>query len=395
MKRYIQKINNLLLEKWLQFFLLFCSSMLFLIPQIVSEIKYIFILLFYFSFIVQALLLIRKSYFFFIFRTLLIIFLCFEISFGLLNSKGYNSNNYLIAVENYWMHDDILGYRHLPNCTKIRSVEIFGKDTAFDVCYSSDEFGRRINDEIKFNNSIRENSFKKKHAVFLGCSFTFGYGLKDSSTFPSMFENLNPDYKSYNFGVTGYGPNHICYQFDDGINIFNNFSVPEDSGFCLYTYIDDHLNRVYGGSDYLKRGENIPEVYVYNNKLVRTQRPYLQRKLTWFLNNSETMKYFNINLTYPKTDKFYKRFADIINYIAGKYWNIKPHGEFYIGLYPCNPIDTSWIKFLDKRIKVINIQSPIDFETNASYKIKYDGHPTEKLNYYYTKEFSKSIVKKN
>ncbi len=78
-----------------------------------------------------------------------------------------------------------------------------------------------------------------------------------------------------------------------------------------------------------------------------------------------------------------------------KYINIKPLGEFYVGLYPYKycVLDTSWIKFLDKKIKVLNIPPPIDFETNSSYKIKSDGHPTKELNSYYVKEISKLIFK--
>jgi len=275
---------------------------------------------------------------------------------------------------------------------KNRYTKISGSDTVYDVYYSSDEYGRRWSKESIPDSTGKKNNLVKKHAIFLGCSFTFGDGLNDSSTFPDIFEYFHPAFKSYNYGVTGYAPNQICLLFDEGINTLNNYAVPEDSGFCIYTFIDDHLNRVYGNSEYLNRGERTPDVCVNNNKLIVKKRPRILIHISRFLNNSETMKYFRLTTSYPESDEFYKRFADLINYMAVKYRKIKPHGEFYVGLYPGNAHDTSWVKFLDKNITVLNIPPPIDFETNlSSYIIEGDVHPTKKLNSYYTKEISKFI----
>ena len=202
------------------------------------------------------------------------------------------------------------------------------------------------------------------------------------------FYNLHKDIT--NIILTNY---FIIPLFNEGINTINDRSVPEDSGFCMYTFIDDHLNRVYGGSLYLYNGGKTPDVNVINNKLVCEKRPKYLKDIAWFLNNSETMKYFNITNSYPKTIKFYKRFAGLINYIADKYWNVKPHNEFYVGLYPHNATDTTWLRFLDEKIKVLKIPSPQDYDTNPSYMNKKFWHPKKGLNLYYEKEISKLIFK--
>ena len=74
---------------------------------------------------------------------------------------------------------------------------------------------------------------------------------------------------------------------------------------------------------------------------------------------------------------------------------MKPNGNFYVSLYPHKYCvsDTSWVKFLDKRIIVLKTNFPDDFDTNSLYLIKDDGHPDKELNLFYAKEISKSINK--
>ena len=457
LKNYLQKFNNLLKVKSSEYFLLIISLIIFLNWPIPKEIIYYYILLFYFSFILQSflllksnyylyvfrvfiivfvyfeiifkalialliflnwptqkelliyfilffcfslilqkLLLLRNNYFLYVFRVFIIVFIYFEIIFGALNSKKIVTltlaNSEFLKQENFYLRDSIIGYRFLPNSIRKRSTEILRGDTLFDVNYSSDKFGRRISEDSIIADTISKNGFKKKHAIFLGCSFTFGLGLKFSSAFPSIFEDAHPEFKSYNYGFCGYGPHQNCLLFDNGANLINNYTVLEDSGICIYTFIGDHLNRVFGGSSYLGWASSIThDIYINNNMLEIKKRSDIQVQIAWFLNNSETMKYFNINFSYPRKETYYKRFADIVNYTAAKYWEIKPHGKFYVGLYPGCTFDTRWIWFLDKKIKILNVPTPIDFDSNPSYFIKMDGHPAKALNTYYERGISKLL----
>jgi len=399
-KRHKQKFIILLQDKKFQNFFLLITFLLLLLwpilwPNQISVI-YILVVLFYISVVLQYISRIKRSYTLFLFRALIVIYFCFEIIFGILSKKVKNEYWY---DGNFQIYDAELGWKLRPNCIEEKSFKLFGRDTVYNVYVSSDKYGRRVSNEDTLADTVIENVFKRKHAIFLGCSITFGRGLINDSSFPSIFEHKYQDFKSYNYGFNGYGPQQGCLLFDEGTNVINNNAVPEDSGFCLYTYIDDHLNRVYGGSEYLYlcQAKGSPDVYINENRLEHKKRSYIHTFIAWFLFNSKTMKYFNITLTYPKTEEFYKRFAGIINYTAHEYWKIKPHGEFYIGLYPIKNFvkDTSWVRFLNSKIKVLRISIPQDFDSTPSYTIKNDGHPTNKLNSYYVREISKFVIKHN
>ena len=400
LKNYIEKFNNLLKERVLQYFLLFIVTIILLIWKIPGELKYfhfLFVFLFYASFIIPSILLIKKSKALKIFQLILMMFLSLEVVFGILNFKRINQffliSNSDITKKNKRVNTPF-GIKTRLYYIKKRSVEILNGDTLYDVFYSFDEYGRRISDdEASINNSTKKNS-NEKHAIFLGSSITFGEGMMYGSTFPFIFEREHPDFKSYNYGFQNFGPNQICLLFDEGINTINNYNIPEDSGVCIYTFTDDHLNSVYGGSKYLYYGEATPDVFINNSNLLCKKLSYIQKHIAWFLNNSEIMKFFDIKFTYPKQKKFYKRFADIINYIAGKYWNNKPHGEFYVSLYPGLSYDKSWIEFLDKKIKVLNIPIPNDVENKFSSDNYGYKRPAKELNSFYGNEISKLVFKK-
>lgn len=384
-KTYFKNLFYQLKKKKSVFLFLFITSIFLVVFRLNGKIMWLILFVILLSFIIQSIFLIEKKYSLFVFRSVFFVCFGFEIVFGLLNKKDVfnqhaNFNNYIIE-------DPFLHYKIRPNCMNERTNLIMGEDTIYDVYYSSDKYGRRIP-----SSEMESDSFiHKKHAVFLGCSFTFGDGIDDNSTFPFMFQKMHSEYKSYNYGVSGYGPNQISLLFDKRVNSINQTSIPEDSGICVYTYIDDHLNRVYGSSEYLLWGSKTPDVSVEGNELIMKKRSGMLLTIAWLLNNSETMKYFKIKNTYPKTSNFYKKFADLINFMAYKYYILKPNGLFYVGLYPGNSHDTNWIVFLDKRIKILNIKAPADYQTNESYMNKKFWHPQKALNEYYINEMSNLV----
>jgi len=314
-----------------------------------------------------------------------------EVFFSFLNPKKYVKKSVESSSDKTEMLDSVIGYRFVPNLISSRKTKVVGVDTIFDVYYSSDEYSRRINSD----NILENESKATKHSIFLGGSFTWGHGLKYDSTFPHLFEKFSEEYKSYNYGYAGYGPHQFPFLFERGLNLINNHSIAEDDGFCMYTFITDHLNRVYGSSDYLSWGAMTPDVYINDDgELYSNERSLLGFKVYSFLNESETLKYFKITLrfSYPIKTNFYKRFADIINYTARSYWKVKPKGDFIVAIYPY-PVppyiqsDVSWLKFLDERIRVVDVKAPNDFSSNNPYYlIKNDSHPTKELNLHFTKQ---------
>jgi len=380
-KHIISFKQVLLFKKEILLFLLITTSLAFLFLEKIDAISKLIIYLFLLinaSYIFQIILVRKKSFAFYFLRWVFAISLIFEIIFGSLKTDGIKYN-YDFATKH-----SMLGYINKSDC-KEKFRAILYKDTIFDVCFSFDKYGRRISCKTAKQN-FHNNLYKHKHAIFLGCSYILGDGLEYCSTIPHLFEIAHPEYISYNYGTQGHGPNQLCFLFDEGINTINNQSVPEDSGFCIYTYINDHLNRVCG-----IRSFHCPrEVYINNNRLTHLKRKYLKNFKISIFDNSETLKFFNIKQSYPKTEEFYKRFADIINYMANKYLTLKPSGVFYIALYPENINDTKWIKYLNKEVKILNIPFPKDYDN--TYRIRIEGHPAKPYNDYFVSEITKSII---
>lgn len=341
------------------------------------------ITLFLLTYIVQAILLVINSYFLYVVRVFLVVTMCFEFCCRLILPTGaieYNGNFTVPAT--------LIGFRLRPGSVMEYSTKTIKDDTIYHVYYTADEFGRRIV-STKYLPVMDGQAQTKtaRHALFLGCSYTFGSGVDDTSTFPSIFSQKNSDFHVYNYGFSGYGPHQMPLLFKDGINVINDKSVIEDTGICVYTYIQDHLNRVYGGSVYLSYGSNTPDVYIENGNAIYQYRSGFQNSLSKLLNNSYAAKYFNVQLTYPKTIDNYRRFAEIINYTAKQYRNLKPHGKFYVSIFP-GEIDTSWLQYLEREIGVVKVPPPADLDKNQKYKIQGDDHPSYYLNRYYAEKLT-------
>ena len=339
--------------------------------------------------IFQTLLLQKKNYALFLIRTFLFVLILLELICGLLiENDPLKSLKQVKNNDANYEQNNIMGYVLSPNLNAFRSIKLIDKDTLYDVFYSSDKYSRRVSEKTNFSNTA------KKHALFLGCSITFGEGINFESTFPYLFEKNNSDYNAYNYGFSGYGPHQMALLFSKGVNTINKKSVLEKTGFMLYSFIEDHLSRVYGGSNYLLYGSQSPDIYIENNHLITKKRNKYHLYLARFINQSKTLKYFNIALTYPKTEIFYKRFASIVNYSATEYKKIFPTGVFYVSFYPQKKHDTSWIKYLHKDIKIIIINPPSDFYSNIKrYVIRpnIDNHPIGALNKYYSNKITENI----
>lgn len=386
MKEYFNRIKDILKDSPVRYFLLFSLLLLILLKLARFNLFYILMAAFFASFILQTLFLKKKSFILYLFRVLMIVLIVFEFVFGKLYDDRTPQNRTFTGDHN--VEHPVLGYHSKPNANSELTTRLVDGDTVYSVRYSFDDFGRRIADGEQPADSLA----RSRHAIFLGCSFTFGEGLDYESSFPAIFEKMNPSYRAYNYGLHGWGPHQSALLFEEGINTLNNEAIVEDSGFCMYTYIDDHLSRVWGGNHYLLYGFESPDVYVQNGQLDIRKRSKKQLRRIWIYNNSETLKYFNIFKTHPKRESFYRRFAGIVNFMASKYYSKWPNGQFYVCLYPNNYSDTAWVSFLDPSIQVLRPDGPDDYSSNPVYRNNYDHHPTPELNTVFTQEISKSIT---
>ncbi|MDR1783962.1 MAG: hypothetical protein LBR13_06865 [Dysgonamonadaceae bacterium] len=350
-----------------------------------------FIVLFLLTLAIQHILLMKKCYTLYIVRLILLVFIVTQ-AFGMIMSKqgvSTKSGNFMDSYE----YDKLMGFKSRPNMDTYHTLTL-GEDTIFNAHYVTDSLGRRIAADADY---VKTDSLLKphKHALFFGCSFTFGEGLDYFSTFPYLFEKHNPDYQSYNYGLRGGGPHQFALLFDNGINVINKNTIKEPEGIAVYTFINDHLSRVFATTGYLQwAGNNIPDVCVENDSLVVKRVSGKKIFFSRVLNFVYLFKYMKLSTHYPQTDEFYKRFADIINYTAKKYKEVCPDGAFYVTAYPFpdDGIDLGWVKFLSPDIKFVEVEVPADLEQNRDkYRIPHDNHPTETMNEFFIEKITPEI----
>ncbi len=126
--------------------------------------------------------------------------------------------------------DDWLGHKFNRNVTQ--RIHLKGRA---DVIQTTDDFGRRTTVQPPGNDY-------RSFAVFAPDSMLFGVNVNDDQTVASRFAHLTATQKikSYNYAVSGYGPNHFLAlvtdpRFQQGI--------PEKRGFVVYSFIDLHIER--------------------------------------------------------------------------------------------------------------------------------------------------------
>ncbi|MDR1783010.1 MAG: hypothetical protein LBR13_01940 [Dysgonamonadaceae bacterium] len=376
-------INILLLLAVLVSVILTCHAYPFRLDKV---FLYGFIALFALSLLVQYTLLRRKNYGFYLFRVILVFFIIFQV-YGIIESRKEvrslpaPGTVYVIGAE----YNGIGGFNERNISTKF--TKLFGQDTVYSVNYTLDSVGRRI-DENTFDTAA-----KARHAIFLGCSFTFGEGVDNNSTFPAIFERKNPQYKSYNYGISGTGPSHSVLFFDKKVNTINKETVKESDGFALYTFINDHLNRVYGSGAYITYAQlNSPNVFVDGDSLTVTCFPRMHFRKGKLYNYVYLLKKAGLRFEYPRTEDFYKRFAGIINCTARKYRDFNPNGKFFVAIYPYSSYrnkDLNWLKYLSPDITVIQAPLPNDV---SGHRIENDGHPTGKANEYFIEQIEDQLI---
>ena len=91
------------------------------------------------------------------------------------------------------------------------------------------------NDKLRSNNQENSKKASEKVMLFSGDSFTFGDGVNDNETFPSIFESIS-NKEVLNAGVPAYG---IDQMFLRSLNLLQKFPI-SDLFFC---FIPDDINR--------------------------------------------------------------------------------------------------------------------------------------------------------
>ncbi len=124
----------------------------------------------------------------------------------------------------------ILGYRPYTNEDyKVHSspeLPYIG-DSKLGIQLHEGTFTLTLNNAITFTATHQKNGERLipfcgadtlPEVVFLGCSYTYGYGVNDSESFPALLQAQHPDWQVRNAAVVGYGTAQHLLQLREKLN---------------------------------------------------------------------------------------------------------------------------------------------------------------------------------
>ncbi len=261
----------------------------------------------------------------------------------------------------YTAPDDTLGYRHIPAVSGYCTQQV-GNDTIYHIAVSTDSLGRRTT-------LSSADSLPPFYAIFLGCSFTFGHSVSDHETLPSLFSARQPAFQSYNYGVQGYGTQQLPFVLD---RIERAADIPQDDGFLVYTFIDNHVNRVIGDKQAIWFTHTTPYFEWEAGEPVYKGSFDKSRPMTtaWYrlLGNSVFLQSFPFNLPLKTGADHYRLTAALIRSVAERYRRKFGNDRFYVLIYPGE--SNRIVSYLDPEIQMIDLS---DAWPQKQWKV--DGHP--------------------
>ena len=134
--------------------------------------------------------------------------------------------------ETFYERHAALGYVLAP------SVVAAHRRADGSVTYEIDDRGRR-------RTPSPSRPARSSFVLFFGDSNTFGEGLGQTDTLPYYAGELATDHRPYNYGVPGYGPQHM-------LELLNVRRIPDEvaepEGHAVYFFIPAHVARAIGSS---------------------------------------------------------------------------------------------------------------------------------------------------
>jgi hypothetical protein len=286
----------------------------------------------------------------------------------------------VVAVFYYSNSGHPLGYRH--ENFQDSKYDSRGR-LQYDVVYTFEKNGlcryNPLND--------RPPLPKQKHALFFGCSFVFGLWLADNETIAYWFSLYYPQYRTYNYAYSGYGP-HRSLELVRAHNIRR--IINEDHGIALYGYISDQVPRVAGTAHWMSYPD--APCFFINKKgqlackgSFRKTRPVRTLFLTAWDYIFKYIHHDEYTWNMPRvTEKDYVLTVRIILELKNEYLKHFPHGRFIVLLYPESATDPYIRKYLrEYQLEYVDMAELLPFKRGTQAYQKYfsnDGHPTGALN---------------
>jgi hypothetical protein len=300
-----------------------------------------------------------------------------EIVFGfLLQTKEL----YVYPVETEEIEPDLINQR----VAGVSTMHITGNDNgSFVESYTTitrDAYGRRV------SQLADESRIHQKHLIFMGCSFTFGYGLDDEQTLPflvnTQLSRTKPNiYSTYNYAEGGYS---TASMLDIIEHRDLNQEVQEQSGEMIYVYINDHIRRNIGDMGSMQGGwaNNLP-YYFLENRVLKSGGLLGDRVLTNLIYqtiaSTNTAKYFDTNLPVPSAEHVDLTIALIKQ--SKQIYESKFNGDFYVLIHPLST-GGYYTNLLIEGLNAsgINVIEPMPLKADQKYTLFENFHPNSQLN---------------
>ncbi len=265
------------------------------------------------------------------------------------------------------IHNDRLGtYRPAPGQYQtVYSVAPRAKSNAnrpVAVTYTIDSLSRRITPST--------SRWANRYALFLGCSFTYGEAVADTSTLPYFFEKAT-GFRSYNYGVSGQSPANMLALLQT-VNLRKE--VAERDGIAVYTFITDHLARATPSTFWAHNANGfLPHVDPKRGVVEGTyaQKHPVRMQLIHWMYRSNIVNLFKINFPKRYTTEHYQRFVGLVRKSKELYRNQFGNDNFYVVVFPEYPMDAELRQlFGQARVNVL------DYARLLIWKTAPDGlHP--------------------
>ncbi len=296
-----------------------------------------------------------------------------EAVFYVLGEAREQSEGVSISTSrNLYQRDELLAASPRPNI-EVLVEKKRGEEVVYAVTYATDAYSRRIT-------PMDNPDDRTRFVLFFGGSFTFGEGVEQNETLPFYVSELSPDYKAYNYGFLGYGPQQMLakLQSDDFAS-----QIDESNGILIYTFLDHHVNRAVGtariyrfafGGDYLNYVLQEDGTLVLDGTFT-TGRPVASRLYRLF-GKSRIVRYFKLDFP-PITEKHIQTTAKIIEEARDAFIQKFPDGKFYVLFFPnrSNQYGPRLAPYLQTAgIEILDYANAIP-EYDEMW-IPGDGHPT-------------------
>lgn len=300
------------------------------------------------------------------------LFMMETVSWLILRANPRPAPPYFETPPGIFLPDALLGFR--PAANVYRNVRLLNEQGAlYDYWYTTDEYHRR-------KTPVDHPENRSRFALFFGCSFTWGEGVNDDQTLAAQFAVHSPEYQSYNYGCSAYGPQQMYLMLQNTAFLED---IPQNRGIIVYTFIDHHVDRVAGTMRLVSAwGHQLPRITFEDNHLVHhgtfdQAMTRLQKSLLRLANWSPTLLLMKVDWPPERSESDFALTARLIVESARLSRERYPESQFLVLFFPGALYAERLIPYLSQAgVPYLNYTHLFedDSEGGAPYFLP-DGHP--------------------